>query len=226
MPAIIHLWGIFLGTVIGLLPIINPLASVPTFLAITEGDSDRRRREQARKGCLYMVGILVSFLIGGTFIMNFFGISIPGLRIAGGILMTGIGMRMLAAQKSDSKEEAEEREAARRKVDISFSPLAMPMLSGPGSIAVTLGFTSLATAWLDYAAIILGIAVVAILTYLVLRLSSRIVQFIGPVGMNAMTKIMGFLIMCIGVQFVVNGVLGIATDPELLRGIRAALALR
>jgi len=222
MLNLVHLWGIFLGTVIGLLPIINPLAAAPTFLAITEGDSDERRREQARKGCAYMVAILVSFLIGGTFIMNFFGISIPGLRIAGGILMTGIGMSMLAVHRS-TDEEREEREAARKKVDVSFSPLAMPMLSGPGSIAVTLGFTSLASDWTDYIAIIAGIVVVALLTYLVLRLAGRIVTFIGPVGMNAMTKIMGFLIMCIGVQFVVNGILGIATDPELLRGIKSAL---
>jgi len=102
----------------------------------------------------------------------------------------------------------------------------MPMLSGPGSIAVTLGFSSLAEGWMDYAAIILGIVAVALLTYVVLRLSGKIVGLIGPVGLNAMTKIMGFLIMCIGVQFVVNGVLGIATDPELLRGIRDALAAR
>ena len=221
MSDVTHLWAIFLGTFIGLLPIINPLASAPTFLAITEGDSEDRRREQARKGCIYMVAILVSFLIGGTFIMNFFGISIPGLRIAGGILLCGIGMTMLAAQKT---QEEVEREAARRKVDISFSPLAMPMLSGPGSIAVTLGFTSLATHWIDYFAIIAGIVSVALITYLTLRLSGKIVQLIGPVGVNAMTKIMGFLIMCIGVQFVVNGVLGIATDPELLRGIKDVLA--
>ena len=222
-----HLWAIFLGTFIGLLPIINPLAAAPTFLAITEGDSPERRREQARKGCFYMVGILVSFLIGGTFIMNFFGLSIPGLRIAGGILMSGIGMDMLLVRKAASKpDEAEERAAAVKKPDISFSPLAMPMLSGPGSIAVTLGFTSLASDWLDYFAIIAGIVTVAFITYLVLRLSSRIVNLIGPVGVNAMTKIMGFLIMCIGVQFVVNGVLNIATDPELLRGIREALAAR
>jgi multiple antibiotic resistance protein len=222
MNNLIHLWAIFLGTVVGLLPIINPLAAAPTFLAITEGDSEERRRQQARKGCTYMVGILVSFLIGGTFIMNFFGISIPGLRIAGGILMTGIGMSMLAAHKT-SEEEKEERDAAKRKADISFSPLAMPMLSGPGSIAVTLGFTSLATSPVDYVAIIAGILVVAAITYLTLRLSGRIVKFIGPVGLGAMTKIMGFLIMCIGVQFVVNGILGIATDPELLRGIKASL---
>jgi len=225
MSNVTHLWAIFLGTFIGLLPIINPLAAAPTFLAITEGDSPARRREQARKGCLYMVGILVSFLIGGTFIMNFFGISIPGLRIAGGILMTGIGMDMLLARKAAAKpEEDEERAAAVKKADISFSPLAMPMLSGPGSIAVTLGFTSLADGWFDYLAIIAGIITVAGITYVVLRLSSRIVGFIGPVGVNAMTKIMGFLIMCIGVQFVVNGVLGIATSPELLRSIKAVLA--
>ncbi|MFI5336093.1 MAG: MarC family NAAT transporter [Opitutales bacterium] len=224
MSNILHLWGIFLGTVIGLLPIINPLAASVTFVAITEGDTEVRRREQARKGCLYMVAVLVSFLIGGTFIMKFFGISIPGLRIAGGIMMTGIGMNMLTAHKGEHDEDREEREAARRKVDISFSPLAMPMLSGPGSIAVTLGFTSLATSVLDYAALIAGIGVVAVISYLVLRMSGRIVRLIGPVGLNAVNRIMGFLIMCIGVQFVVNGILGIATDPELLRGIKAALA--
>ena len=224
MSHVTHLWVIFLGTFIGLLPIINPLAAVPTFLAITEGDSAERRREQTRKGCLYMVAILVSFLIGGTFIMNFFGISIPGLRIAGGILLTGIGMDMLSSQKVRTSDTDEEREAARKKVDISFSPLAMPMLSGPGSIAVTLGFTSLATDWVDYFAIIGGIISVALLTYLVLRLSGKLVKFIGPVGVNAMTKIMGFLTMSIGVQFVVNGVINIATDPELLGIIKAALA--
>ena len=223
MSNLLHLWGIYLGTLIGLLPIINPLSAGPTFLAITEGDSDERRREQALKGSFYMVAILVSFLIGGTFIMNFFGISIPGLRIAGGILMTGIGMDMLLARKAAAKpEEDEERAAAVKKADISFSPLAMPMLSGPGSIAVTLGFTSLADGWFDYLAIIAGIITVAGITYVVLRLSSRIVGFIGPVGVNAMTKIMGFLIMCIGVQFVVNGVLGIVQDPALIRAIREA----
>lgn len=224
MLNVVHLWGIFFGTVVALLPIINPLAAAVTFVAITEGDSAERRREQALKGCCYMVAILVSFLIGGTFIMSFFGLSIPGLRIAGGILMTGMGLNMLTAHKPAEAGDAEEREAARKKVDISFSPLAMPMLSGPGSIAVTLGFTSLATSWSDYLALIAGILVVAVVSYIVLRLSGRIVRLIGPVGLNAVNRIMGFLIMCIGVQFVVNGVLGIATDPELLRSIRETLA--
>ena len=108
-------------------------------------------------------------------------------------------------------------------MDISFTPLAMPMLSGPGSIAVTIGFTSLARHPLDYAAIILGILVVAVISYTVLRLSGQIVRIIGVNGMSALTKIMGFLLLCIGIQFVVNGILGIATDPALLKGIRDVL---
>lgn len=174
MQPVSHFWELILGTVIALLPIINPFASTPVFLAITEGDTEVQRERQARRGCLYMVAILVLSLIGGTFIMNFFGISIPGLRIAGGLLVSGIGLSMLSSRTAAQEER--ERDAARAKRDISFTPLAMPMLSGPGSIAVTIGFTSLAETPLDYAAIILGIIVVAFISYLVLRISSRIVQ--------------------------------------------------
>lgn len=225
MPPVSHFWGLILGTVIALLPVINPLASTPVFLAITEGDTPEQRRRQALRGCVYMVAILVSFLIGGTFIMNFFGISIPGLRIAGGLLVTGIGMNMLTPAKPEPDDRQRQAEA-RAKSDVSFTPLAMPMLSGPGSIAVTIGFTSLSTGWLDYVAIIIGILVVAVIAYITLNLSGRIVRLIGANGMSAMTKIMGFLILCIGVQFVVNGIIGVATSDEVLGLIRDGLSDR
>jgi len=224
MSGAMHFWELILGTVIALLPLINPLAATPAFLAITEGDSEERRREQALKGCLYMVGILVAFLIGGTFIMNFFGLSLPGMRIAGGLLVAGIGASMLSPPAGQAGPDDRETAAARAKRDISFTPLAMPTLSGPGSIAVTLGFSSLARGPLDYGAIILGILFVAGVTYTALRLSGRIVKVIGVNGMSALTRIMGFLLLCVGVQFVVNGVLGVATDPALLRSIRDTLA--
>ncbi len=222
MSTVSHFWELILGTLVALLPLINPLTAAPTFLAITEGDTRERRLQQLRMACIYMVVILVSFLIGGTFIMGFFGLSIPGLRIAGGLLVAGIGSGMLvgpARAAGDSRAHQE----ARAKRDVSFSPLAMPMLSGPGSIAVTIGFTSLATQWTDYIAIIIGIVTVAIITYVTLRLSERVVRMIGVNGMNALTKVMGFLILCIGIQFVVNGILNIATDPVLIRGIRDAV---
>jgi len=222
MQQVDHFWELIIGTVIALLPIINPLAAAPSFLAITEGDSRERRLQQLRHACFYMVGILVSFLIGGTFIMNFFGISIPGLRIAGGFLVAGIGSTMLLGEPRDPRRDDPAEAEARAKRDVSFSPLALPMLSGPGSIAVTVGFTSLASHWLDYIAIILGILIVAIISYGVLRLAERTVVLVGVNGMNALTKVMGFLILCIGVQFIVNGVLGVATDPTVVRAIRDA----
>ena len=218
MPTVSHFWQLILGTVVALLPIINPLAAAPTFLAITEGDSRARQLQQLRMACIYMIAILVSFLIGGTFIMGFFGISIPGLRIAGGLMVTSIGWGLLVAAPRVAVDEKRVRDAARAKRDISFSQLARPMLSGPGSIDVTLGFTSLSTHWVDYIAIIVGIVSVAAITYATLRLSGKIVTVIGLNGMNALSKIMGFLILCVGIQFVVNGV----TDPDLIRAIHNA----
>ena len=226
MSNVSHFWELILGTVIALLPLINPLASAPTFLAITEGDSPERRLQQLRHACLYMVAILVCFLIGGTFIMKFFGISIPGLRIAGGLLVAGIGSGMLLGPGREVGEDDAARREARAKRDVSFSPLAMPILSGPGSIAVTISFTSLANDWFDYIAIIVGILVVAIITYSALSLSDRVVRVIGVNGMNAMSKVMGFLILCIGIQFVVNGVLGIVQDPAVIHAIRDAAVQR
>ncbi|MCF7688463.1 MAG: MarC family NAAT transporter [Cephaloticoccus sp.] len=224
MNLVSHFWGLILATVIALLPLINPFAAAPTFLAITEGDTPARRNQQLRMACFYMVAILVSFLIGGTFIMGFFGISIPGLRIAGGLLVAGIGSGMLVAVPRDPNQTRQEHEAARAKRDIAFSPLAMPMLSGPGAIAVTIGLTSLSTDWTDYIAIIIGILIVAVIIYVTLRLSGKIVLVIGQTGMNALTKVMGFLILCVGIQFIVNGVSAIVTDPEFLHRIRDALA--
>lgn len=214
-------WELILATILALLPVINPLASAPTFLAITEGDAPQRRLQQLRMACVYMVAILVSFLVGGTFIMNFFGISIPGLRIAGGLMVAAIGTRLVMGPPPKGPDESATA-AARAKQDVSFSPLAMPMLSGPGSIAVTIGLASLARGWADYLAIVVGIVAVSVITFVTLRLSERVVRVIGTNGMNALSKMMGFLLLCIGVQFVVNGLLDIATDPELARRLHDA----
>ncbi|MGI9178658.1 MAG: MarC family NAAT transporter [Pirellulales bacterium] len=219
MTPFVHFWELVLGTILALLPVINPLASAPAFLAMTDGFPPAVRHRQLVLACIYMAAILVTFLVGGSLIMGFFGISIPGLRIAGGLMVAGIGSSMLVS----SQPEVSEAPVAAVKPDIAFTPLAMPMLSGPGSIAVTLGFTSLATGWLDYVAVMLGIAAVAVIAYATLRLAGSVVRVIGQTGMNALTKVMGFLLLCIGIQFIVNGILGIATDPVLLRSIRDTL---
>lgn len=213
---------LIVATIVSLLPIINPFSTAPLFLAITEGDTDAERNEQGRKAAIYMVLILIAFLLAGTFIMKFFGLSLPGLRIAGGILVAGVGMRMLYP-KDELGQTADEHAESRHKQDVSFTPLAIPSLAGPGAISVTIGLTSLADSWWDYTEIVIGILLVAVVVYATLRLATRMVGLLGVNGLNAMTKIMGFLILCVGVQFVVNGVMGIAADPDLIRAIRDAL---
>lgn len=211
-----------IATVVALLPIINPFSTAPMFLAITEGDTEAERQEQGRKAVIYMICILVAFLVGGSFIMQFFGLSLPGLRIAGGILVAGVGMRMLYPKDNSGQTKAEHQES-RLKRDVSFTPLAMPSLAGPGAISVTIGLASLATGWLDFAAITFGILVVAAIVYTTLRLSTRLVGVLGVNGLHAMTRIMGFLILCVGVQFIVNGVIGVASSPEMVNGILRAI---
>lgn len=207
-----------IATLVALLPIINPFSTAPMFLAITEGDTDDERKEQAKKAIIYMICILLAFLVGGTFIMQFFGLSIPGLRIAGGILIAGVGMNMLYPKDNTRQERAEQQES-RLKRDVSFTPLAMPSLAGPGAISVTIGLASLADNLYEFGAIAVGILLVAAIAYTTLRLSTRMVRYLGVTGLQAMTKIMGFLILCVGVQFVVNGVIGVVSSPDMINGI-------
>lgn len=211
-----------IAAIFALLPIINPFSTAPLFLAITEGDTEAERQEQARKGVIYMFCILLAFLVGGTFIMRLFGLSLPGLRIAGGILVAGVGLRMLYP-KDDGGQTRAERLESRYKPDVSFTPLAMPSLAGPGAISVTIGLASLATDWLDFVAIAVGILVVSLMVFITLRVSTRLVRVLGVTGLHAMTKIMGFLILCVGVQFVVNGIVDVASSPELVHRILRAI---
>ena len=215
--------NIILATFVALMPILNPFSTAAVFLGMTRGDSDAKRKHQALKGCMYAFFILVTFLVAGSLIMEFFGISIPGLRIAGGLMVARIGMGMLKPAEDEENTDKSLAEAA-EKDDISFTPLAMPSLSGPGAIAVTVGLATTASHWSHYLAIIAGISIVITFCWLVLRASTRIVPLLGENGMNAMSRIMGFLLLCVGVQFIVNGVIGVVVEEGFL--MRLAQAYR
>ena len=127
-----------LVTLITLLPIINPL-STAILLSISEHLTKKDLNRQIVLACIYMTGILIVFLLAGHFIMIFFGISIPGIRIAGGMVIGVLGFRMLFPQKSIITRRKKE---ALQKSNISFSPLAMPSLAGPGAIATVITISS------------------------------------------------------------------------------------
>jgi len=193
-----------------LLPIMNPFSTAPLFVALTANFDPQKRKGQAIKACLYAFAILVVFLLAGGAIVDFFGISIAGIRTAGGLIIMAIGSRMLfppekAAQDANTPASAPE-------LDVAFSPLAMPSLAGPGSIAVVMSAAAQIRGtrpddWqVVFAGVIAGMAVTLIFSYLVLRLSGAMVRFMGRAGIDAMTRIFGFLLICIGMQFLMTGI--------------------
>jgi len=209
--------SVALGTFISLLPIANPFSTAVVFVAMTARLSDAESRNKAWRACLYMTIILLVALFAGALIMRFFGISIPALRIAGGIIVAQIGLRMLQPEPDQPDiSEDQQRALSINRADLAFVPLAMPMLSGPGSIAVTIGMAAGVTSLWEYGAIAVGIVLVAFVSWLVLRSAHRIVAMFGSTGMTALTRLMGFLLACVGVQFIATGMIDFLFKEETI----------
>lgn len=199
-------FAFLLASYTSLLSIANPFAAMPFFLAMTDGDTDDHRRQQALKASIYSLVILVVFLFGGSYIISFFGISLEGIRIAGGLLIIKMAYSLLDPDSQGRKLNAADHSEAFRKPDISFSPLAMPMLAGPGSIALILGLSSQIANPVDYLAVSLAIVLVMITSFGLLMIARKMTQMLGRTGMTALTRMMGFIALTIGVQFIINGV--------------------
>ncbi len=203
---------LFATTFATLFAICNPLGNAAIFLSITSGEKTELRQQQALMGCVYMLAILLTFFLFGQALMQFFGLSLPGIRIAGSLVIVKIGFNLLTPREhAERTHNADEHEEAVAKPDISFSPLAMPLLAGPGSIASVIGLTALVphpAAW-DYAQFVGGIVAVVLVCWIILANSERLLGVLGVNGANALTKIMGFILLCIGVQMGIDGVLEI-----------------
>lgn len=189
-----------------LFSVVNPLAAMPVFLSLTNRFSDAERIKTATKASIYMFAVLIVFLLIGTYVLSFFGISLPGVRIAGGLIILRAGYSMLNPDDPGKKLTVEDEAAALEKEDISFSPMALPLLSGPGSIAVVIGFASQATSPLDYLLNAISIFLVVVITFVLLRLAPISAKYIGYTGLNVMTRLMGFIVMAISVQFILSGI--------------------
>ncbi len=193
----------FIGSFVSLFSIVDPLVAVPVFVSLTERFSPERRIAIAKQSSIYVLGVLLVFFIAGSLILKFFGISIEGLRIAGGLMIIGSAVEMLQKKERLLPNEQQESES---KDDIAFSPLAMPILSGPGSIALIIGLTSDAKTFSHYLVIFLVIVLVSFVCYIFLRLAHIISQKMGATTMMSFNRIMGFVLLCIGVQYIVNGI--------------------
>jgi multiple antibiotic resistance protein len=207
-----------LATIAGLLPIANPWSTAVVFLALTASYTEDQRRREATLACVYALGVLWVFLFAGALLMRFFGISIPALRIAGGLIVARVGFSMLSPAASDDAADA-----PRPRTEIAFTPLAVPMLSGPGSIAVTIGMAAGAHSIWDHVAVATGIVIVIVISWATLLAARAIDRLLGEQGLDALTRIMGFLLVCIGVQFIGIGVIEAASDVRVMTPILEAI---
>lgn len=190
--------------------LVNPLGTMPIFLSMTDGLSNEERQAIARKATFVAFIILSAFTISGQYLFQFFGISTNGFRIAGGFIIFKIGYDMLQAHFTHIK--LNEQEQQHYANNISITPLAILMLCGPGAIANGIVLMEDADDLLTKAVLIAVICLVFLVTYAILRASTRLVKLLGETGNNVLMRLMGLILMVIAVECFVSGIRPILTD--------------
>ena len=198
-----------------LLVIIDPLASVPAFLAMTPTDTPEQRIKMARLACWVAAGVLLTFAAAGQYIFKFLGITMPAFQLAASIVLLLVALDMLRAQRSRVQETSEETAAGVVKTDIAVTPLAIPMLAGPGAISTAILLHNQAADWVQRVALYCSILLVCLVSYLTFRLSARGARWLSPIAMNITVRIMGLLLAAVAIQFAVNAVREL--QPALLQ---------
>jgi multiple antibiotic resistance protein len=189
---------------ITLFPIVDPPGAIPVFCTLTADSTSEVRRRTAFKTALNVLIILLVFYFVGEFILEFFGISLGVLKIAGGIVVAHTAWDMLTSKDKITPEDTQEMQT---KEDISFTPMALPLLSGPGAIGAAIGLSIPGTQILYTLGISTGIILAAVTVYIALMLSIPILRILGKTGIDILKRIMGFFILAIAVQLTVSGII-------------------
>jgi multiple antibiotic resistance protein len=202
----------FLLTFAALFPIVNPIEGAPFFLAMTAHVSSAERRVLARNVAINGFALLLGSMVLGPFLLQFFGIELPVVRIAGGLVVTALGWKLLTEEQWSDHGEANVQPGNPRQVG-SFYPLTMPLTVGPGSIsvAITIGsrkpdvalkYTELA---LHAIGALLGVVAIAASIYVAYRFAGNLARVLGVTGLEVMVRLSAFILMCIGIEIVWNG---------------------
>ena len=185
--------------------IVDPVAAVPTYLVITQDETAEERRRTARRACVAMTLVLVVFAATGTLIFRAFGITVPAFRTAGGLILWFVAMDMLRGERR-TQEGRDELVEGRAKDDVALTPLAIPMLAGPGAISTVIVVSGQARGAAQTAVVYGAIVATGIVSFLSLRLGEPLLGRLGKTGIRVVTRIMGLILAAVAVQFVLSGV--------------------
>lgn len=192
--------------------IIDPLATVPAFLAMTPTDTPAQRIRMARLACCVTAGVLIGFASAGKWIFKFLGITMPAFGFAASIVLLLVSLDMLRAQRSRVHETSEETAAGVEKTDIAVAPLAIPMLAGPGAISTAILLHNQAVNLAQHIALYVCIIGVSLACYVIFRISARGAQWLNPIAMNITVRIMGLLLCAVAIQFMLNALKQLRPD--------------
>jgi len=213
-PNFLGVHGVFLVTsLISLFIIIDPPGNIFPYLALSAGFAPAAARGLAWQACLYAFLILALFLVMGRILLQFFGITLPALQIAGGLILFRIAIDMLEGRGHFNRIDTSSSLNPADYRDVPLVPLAVPLLSGPGAISTVLVLTSRSKNYLEDVLILLSLALVLLLTYLCFRFAQSLLSVLKETRIRLLTRIMGLIMAALAVQFVLEGLM--AAFPAL-----------
>ena len=206
---------LFFSTIATLFAIMDPIGTVEIFIAITPGETETHRRNQAFLGCIWALLFMVLFFAAGSQILNFFGITVDAVQVGGGLILLKIAFDQLSTSRQ-TRHTAQEDAASRMQNDVSVFPLAMPLIAGPGALTLMIaeaarGRASTIEGWFSIGGAVL---VSLIIMWIALDRSVLIQRLLGANGLGAITRLMGFLLACIAAQMTIVGIRGVVANDE------------
>ncbi len=194
-----------------LFSIVNPLGTVPIFVGLTQSSSKKEQTKIAFKTSFNVLVILIFSFFAGTYLLSFFGISLNSLKIAGGLIIASSGFALLTGKFSEHKgmKKSRVKDDIHSRSEISLTPLAIPMLAGPGTISLLIAYKQEYTDLVNWFAILAAVVACSLSIYFILKSSHYIVKILGASGINALSRIIGFIVIAIGIELVIVAVTSI-----------------
>lgn len=204
----------YIKFLVGMFALVNPVGILPVFISMTNYQSAVARDKTNLTANLSVATILWCSLFLGDTILHIFGISIDSFRIAGGILIVVIAMSMISGKLGEDKQNKQEKTETAIRDNVGVVPLALPLMAGPGAISSTIVWSTRYNTWIDYLGLFVAIAFFSFCCWLLFGAAPLLVRLLGQTGINVVTRIMGLLLMSLGIEFIVTGIK--AAFPGLL----------